>query len=83
MICVHSMPSPISLRINSMSDLELCYLPATEAIARFKAKPLSPVELLAALIRRAEEVEPVMKKLNGFRSNLLKKRKNMKKPENS
>ena len=33
-----------------MSDLELCYLPATEAIKRFKAKTLSPVELLAALI---------------------------------
>ncbi len=34
-----------------MSDLELCYLPATEAIARFKAKTLSPVELLDALIQ--------------------------------
>ena len=43
-----------------MSDLELCYLPATEAIARFKAKTLSPVELLEALIKRAEEVEPVI-----------------------
>ena len=43
-----------------MSDLELCYLPATEAIARFKAKTLSPVELLAALIKRAEEAEPVI-----------------------
>ena len=32
-----------------MSDLELCYLPATEAIERFKAKTLSPVELLEAL----------------------------------
>ena len=37
-----------------MSDLELCYLPATEAIDRFKAKTLSPVELLTALIDRAE-----------------------------
>ena len=43
-----------------MSDLELCYLPATEAIARFKAKTLSPVELVEALIRRAEQVEPVI-----------------------
>jgi len=43
-----------------MSDLELCYLPATEAIARFKAKTLSPVELLDALIHRAEQVEPVI-----------------------
>ena len=43
-----------------MSDLELCYLPATEAIDRFKAKTLSPVELLTALIDRAEQVEPVI-----------------------
>ena len=54
------MPSPISSRFNNMSDLELCYLPATEAIARFKAKTLSPVELLEALIKRAEEAEPVI-----------------------
>ena len=43
-----------------MSDLELCYLPATEAIERFKAKTLSPVELLEALIKRSEEVDPVI-----------------------
>ena len=43
-----------------MSDLELCYLPATEAIDRFKAKTLSPVELLTALIDRAEQAEPVI-----------------------
>ncbi len=43
-----------------MSDLELCYLPATEAIKRFKAKTLSPVELLEALIKRSEEVDPVI-----------------------
>ena len=46
-----------------MSDLELCYLPATEAIARFKAKKLSPVELMQAVIDRAEKVE---KKINAF-----------------
>ena len=43
-----------------MSDLELCYLPATEAIERFKAKTLSPVELLEAMIKRSEEVDPVI-----------------------
>ena len=43
-----------------MTDLDLCYLPATDAIKQFKAKTLSPVELLDALIRRAEEVEPVI-----------------------
>src|SRR5258708_5182156 len=35
-------------------DLDLCYLTATEAIAAFKAKKLSPVELLSAQIARIE-----------------------------
>lgn len=43
-----------------MSDLELCYLPAAEAIARFKAKTLSPVELMQAVIARAESVQPAI-----------------------
>ena len=43
-----------------MTDLDLCYLPATDALERFKEKTLSPVELLDALIRRAEEVDPVI-----------------------
>jgi amidase len=38
-------------------DIELCFLSAAEAIALFKAKKLSPVELLQALIERAREVE--------------------------
>ena len=46
-----------------MADIELCYLSATEALARFRAKTLSPVELMEALISRAEEVEP---KINAF-----------------
>jgi amidase len=46
-----------------MSDLELCYLTADEAMARFKARTLSPVELMQAVIRRAEAVEP---KINAF-----------------
>ena len=37
-----------------MTDLELCYLPAVEALRRFRAKELSPVELLRALIERTE-----------------------------
>ncbi len=41
-----------------MSDLELCYLSATDAIHAFRKKTLSPVELLHAQIKRAEEVEP-------------------------
>ena len=46
-----------------MADLDLCYLTASEAIARFKAHDLSPVELTQAVIARAEEVEP---KINAF-----------------
>jgi len=37
-----------------MSDLDLCYMPASEALKRFKAKKLSPVELMEAVIKRAE-----------------------------
>lgn len=46
-----------------MSDEELCYLSAAEAIGRFKARKLSPVELMQAVIARAERVEP---KINAF-----------------
>jgi amidase len=41
-----------------LSDLELCYISATEALRRFKAKTLSPVELLQAVIDRADAVLP-------------------------
>ena len=40
-----------------MADLDLCYLPAHEALARFRAKTLSPVELMEAVIARAEAVK--------------------------
>ena len=46
-----------------MSDLELCYLPPTEALQRFKSKSLSPVELLDAMLQRIEETEPVINAL--------------------
>ena len=42
---------------------ELCYLPATEALRRFRARELSPVELTEAVIARAEAVEPVVNAL--------------------
>jgi amidase len=44
-----------------MTDLELCYLPATEALRLFKARKLSPVELMDAVIARAEATQ---KKIN-------------------
>ena len=41
-----------------MSDLDLCYLPAGDALERFRARTLSPVEVLEAQIARAQAVEP-------------------------
>ncbi len=42
---------------------DLCYLSATEALALFRRKELSPVEVLTAQIARAERVEP---EINAF-----------------
>ena len=42
-----------------MSDLDLCYMPATRALEMFKARKLSPVELMQAVIKRAETMQPV------------------------
>lgn len=42
-----------------MTD-RLCYLSATEAVTRFRAGEVSPVELVQAVIERAEEVEPTI-----------------------
>ena len=39
---------------------DLCYLSACEAIEQFRARALSPVELLRALIERAEKVDPLI-----------------------
>lgn len=46
-----------------MTDLDLCYLSAGEALRRFRAKSLSPLELVEALIQRCQEVNP---KVNAF-----------------
>ena len=46
-----------------MTDLH--YLSATEALSLFKSKQLSPVELMQAVIDRAEAVEP---HINAFSS---------------
>ena len=42
---------------------ELCFLSAAEVLRRFRDHSLSPVELLAALIRRAEQVEDIINAL--------------------
>ena len=41
-----------------MTDLH--YLTAAEALRLFRARDLSPVELVGAVIKRAEAVEPVI-----------------------
>lgn len=46
---------------------ELCYLSATEAMARFADRSLSPVELLDALVARAEVTEPTVNALTSRR----------------
>ncbi len=45
------------------SDLELCYLSATEALSKFKTRTLSPVELMRAVIARSEAVND---RINAF-----------------
>lgn len=44
-------------------DDVLCYISASEALQRFRARSLSPVELTRALVARAEAVNP---KINAF-----------------
>ena len=43
-----------------MNDEDLCYLNAVEAIRMFRSRELSPVELMKAVIARAEAVEPTV-----------------------
>ena len=43
-----------------MSGTDLHYLSATEAVRLFRARKLSPLELMRAVIDRAEKVEPVI-----------------------
>ena len=38
------------------SELDLCYLSATEAIEKFKNRELSPVDMCKALIQRNEDI---------------------------
>ncbi|MEU5893604.1 amidase [Streptomyces sp. NPDC047461] len=45
---------------DAATDLDLTYLSATEARRLFDARELSPVELMRAVIDRAEQTEPVV-----------------------
>ena len=59
-----------------MNDTELCYLPATEALRLFRTHKLSPVELLKAQIKRADQVEPIINAFTDtFYDDALKKAK--------
>jgi Asp-tRNA(Asn)/Glu-tRNA(Gln) amidotransferase A subunit family amidase len=40
------------------SDIDLCYISATDALAKFQSKELSPVELTKVLVKRCEQVNP-------------------------
>ena len=46
-----------------MASGDLCYMTASEAIARFKNKSLSPTELMEAVISRSESINP---KVNAY-----------------
>ena len=46
-----------------MSDHELCYMSATEALARFRDRSLSPVELTTAVIERADAISATVNPL--------------------
>ena len=41
-----------------MSDEDICYLSAAQAITRFRDRSLSPVELMHAIAARSEALEP-------------------------
>ncbi len=47
-----------------MNDEDLCYLPAVDLLQHYRAKTLSPVEVMRAYIERAEAVEPVVNALS-------------------
>ena len=46
-----------------MTDQDLCFLPATLLVQMIRAKQVSPVEVMQAIINRVERLEP---KINAF-----------------
>jgi hypothetical protein len=51
---------PQSRPLDRAPETDLHYLSAAQALALFRARKLSPVELMAAVIARAEVVEPTV-----------------------
>ena len=43
-----------------MSQEELCFTPATELAARIRKRALSPVEIMEAVLARAQRLNPVL-----------------------
>ena len=57
-------------------DLDLCYMTGSEALAAFRARTLSPVELLKAVIARCEAVNPTLNAITyGFYDRALEEAK--------
>ncbi|MEU1431882.1 amidase family protein [Nocardia sp. NPDC005746] len=46
--------------MNSAERDELCFLPATELVARIRSRELSPVELTEAVLDRMQEMDPLL-----------------------
>ena len=49
-----------------MTDDDICFASATELVARFRSKELSPVEAAAAIVRRIERLEPGINAFSHF-----------------
>ena len=49
-----------------MTDEDLCFLPATEAAALIRARKLSPVDLMRAVVARVERLEPKLNAMSAF-----------------
>ena len=57
-------------------DQDLCYITATEALTAFKARELSPAELMKAVIARSQAVNP---KLNAYADTYYERRSSKRK----
>jgi Asp-tRNA(Asn)/Glu-tRNA(Gln) amidotransferase A subunit family amidase len=55
--------TPLDVEDATMSNEELCYLPATELTVAIRNRRLSPVELTAAILDRIEHLNP---RLNAY-----------------